>query len=199
MTRWSVAPPPGRQSEDHAPCAITTTRSEWLMTTSMSCSTKRKVVSRSSTKRGDMIQDPASERRVDARHGLVKQQKRGLGHQRARELEKLALAARERAGVIRRRAVEAEQLRGSRAAYAITRALLCRADRPGDHKESKAGARPAEVGAASSMLSMTGMPSKRPGELEGAHQAEAGDPVWRTPCRSDRPFKQSDITLSPAW
>ena len=51
-----------------------------------------------------VVEQPPSERRVDARHRLVEQQEAGLRHQRPGELEQLALAARERARRTRRRA-----------------------------------------------------------------------------------------------
>ena len=47
-----------------------------------------------------VVEQPPAEGRVDARHRLVEQQEARLRHQRPGELEQLALAAGERAGVL---------------------------------------------------------------------------------------------------
>ena len=44
--------------------------------------------------RFDVLQQAASQRRVDAGHRLVQEDHRRLGHQRARQLEELALSTR---------------------------------------------------------------------------------------------------------
>ena len=47
-----------------------------------------------------VVEQPLPERRVDPRHRLVEQQQPRLGHQRPRQLEQLALPARERARIV---------------------------------------------------------------------------------------------------
>ena len=49
-----------------------------------------------------------TERRVDAGHRLVEQHERRFGHQRPRDFEQLALAARKRAGIVLRLGAQAE-------------------------------------------------------------------------------------------
>ena len=95
-----------------APSAMTgprpsrSTRSARVITTSMSCSTKRKVCP--SRRRAAYGRAAAAERRVDPGHRLVEQHQRGSSSARGR-LEQLALPARERAGVVAVHAVESNE------------------------------------------------------------------------------------------
>ena len=82
-----------------APSLITWTRSLTAITTSRSCSISRKVIPCVAPQVLHVVEQLAAERRVDAGHRLVEQHHPRLRHQRARELEQLALAARERARV----------------------------------------------------------------------------------------------------
>ena len=75
-------------------------RSEWFITTSMSCSMNRNGDARPRAQPLHVVEQAASEGRVDPGHRLVEEQEARLGHQRPGELEQLALAAGERAGVV---------------------------------------------------------------------------------------------------
>ena len=107
---WSRRTSSGSPSAITRPSAITITRSEWFITTSMSCSMNRKVTPSSARSRCMWSSRRRAEGRVDARHRLVEQQEARLGHQRPRELEQLALAAGERARVVVRELGQVEDL-----------------------------------------------------------------------------------------
>ena len=100
MTRSSLRTSAGVPAATTRPSAITTTRSECRMTTSMSCSTSRIVRRRSDAQVLDVLEQRASERPVDAGERLVEQEQARLEHQRAGELEQLSLAAGERSGIV---------------------------------------------------------------------------------------------------
>ena len=111
-----------RALADHAAVVPSTiTRSLARMTKSRSCSTSRNVIPSRGAGRG-CARAAAAQRRAHAGHRLVEQQEPRLGHQHAREVEQLALTARERAGVVAGVTVEADELEQLERARA--RALL---------------------------------------------------------------------------
>ena len=126
------------------------------MTTSMSCSMNRTVTPSSRAQPLHVVEQPAPERRVDAGHRLVEQQQLRLRHQRPRELQQLALAAGERAGVVvgevSSRLKSLEQLHGL-----LAHLLLARLDGARAGRSRCAGFSPGWSGAASIMLSITGI------------------------------------------
>ena len=81
------------------PSSMTMTRSLIDMTTSMSCSMTQTVTPRSAREHADVLEELLRQHRRHAGHRLVEQDHARLDHQRPAELEELALAAGERAGI----------------------------------------------------------------------------------------------------
>ena len=78
-----------------------------------------------SREREDVLEQLDAQRRADAGHRLVEQHERGSSHQRAREVEQLALPARERAGVLVRVRRRDGRARALRARARARRARAC--------------------------------------------------------------------------
>jgi hypothetical protein len=121
-----------------------------------------------------VLEQPPPERRVDPRHRLVEQEQLGFRHQRARQLEQLALAPRERARVGVRELCEVEdpeQLLGLPADLALTRFDGARSEE--DVPEVLARL----VGCREHHVVDHGHRRERLRDLEGAHHPSPGDLV----------------------
>ena len=102
----------------------------------------------------DVLVEALLERRVDAGHRLVEHHQRRVGHQRPGHLEQLALAARQRAGVLVAHVVEPEALEQLVGA-GLDLALLARASGHGIRPVPPSSRHAGPV-APSFMFSMTG-------------------------------------------
>ena len=158
------------------PSFITITRSLARMTKSRSCSTIRSVTPSRSRRSRMCSSSSTRKRRADAGHRLVEQQDPRLGHQRAHEVEQLALPAGERAGERVRVAVEPHE----------REQLAARARASRSRRARRAAARPAEP--------LARMPRRREHDvLEHGHARQrarrlerADEPGPRDPVRRAR-------------
>ena len=148
-------PRPARRRRSPRPRAITITRSEWFITTSMSCSTKRNVTPSSVRSRCMWSSRRRPSVGLMPAIGSSSSSKRGSRHQRPRQLEQLALAARERAGVVVGSLVEVEDL--EQLHRLLVDLGLARCASASGRKTRSSRCSPGWSGAASIMLSITGI------------------------------------------
>ena len=150
------------------PSFITITRSPARMTKSRSCSTIRSVMP-VAPHREDVLEQLDAQRRAHAGHRLVEEQDARLDHQRAHEVEQLALSARERAGE-RARTTAARRARAARALRARSRSCV---------RERAGATRPAEP--------LAGWPAPRASRSRAPSSASA--PAASGTCARGRPAR----------
>ena len=172
------------------------TASEWFITTSMSCSTKRKVTPSSVRSRCMWSSSRRPSVGLIPAIGSSSSRKRGLRHQRPRQLEQLALAAGEGAGVVVGQPRQVEQLEQ------LHRLLAHLAPRAGASAAGRKitfdqAARRAGRGAASIMLSITGIAASALVIWKVRTMPEAGDRVGRTSRGSGWPAKLAEPAIGP--
>ena len=150
-----------------------TTQSLIVITTSMSCSTNTTVrpSSRSAT---NVVEQRLHQRRVHARHRLVEHDELRVDHERARHLEQLALAARQRAREVVLLVGEAEVARADRARLACSRAP---ATATGSRERAQTRCSPRWLGAREQHVVEHGKPRQRLRQLERPHHARPRDAV----------------------
>ena len=144
------------------------------MTTSMSCSTSRIVRPRSARSASMCSSSTLPEGGVDAGERLVEQQDPRLEHQRPCELEQLALAARERAGVV---AAPCPRGRTPRASRVPGRARSAPRERHTGRSAESSEPLARVVRRREQHVVQYGHDGERLGELERAHHPLARDRV----------------------
>ena len=148
--------------------AMTKTRPHSRTTTSMLCSMTRKRDA-PPVDLDDAFDDHLEQARIDAGRRLVEQQTRGLGHEHARELEQLALAAGKNPRRLVARAVELDEVEQRPSPVAAARAPP-RATRRGASQFGQIRS-PLWPCAPSMTFSITRHSRKRARDLEGAAEA----------------------------
>ena len=123
----------------------------------------------------DVVEQALFERRVDARHRLVEHDQPGVGHQRPRHLQELALTTREVAGELVAHVIEAEALEQLVGAFGVLLLLVGPREPPRRRPHTLADL----AGGAEAHVLHHRQAGKRLGQLERADHADAGEFVRR--------------------